>query len=409
MANYKFEVRDSAGQVHAGILQAGSVAEATSMAANNGNYVLNIAPASSSSSAQNLLEKMRNVKVEFGPGLRDVMDFTNQLGVMIRAGISIRNALAVIAPQVPNTKFRRVVEQLKDDVESGHPFSEAVARHPKVFSPLYINMVRASELSGSFGHMLERISGYLLQQAETRSMVIGAMIYPGIIAFMAITTTVFLLTFVLPTFSTLFEGKEDLLPKPTKFLIALSTYMRSYWYINIALVAMSAVGFFYAIQTPIGHEYWDRAKLKMPLFKRMFRALYITRGLNTMGELVNAGVPMLETLAITAEVSGNTLYKRMWEEVYTSVQQGNKIVTPLTNQTLLPVNVVQMISAGEDSGKLGEVMGDIAEFYSRELKATIKAVTSMIEPLMIVVMGFVVGFIAMSIILPIFKMSSLAK
>ena len=141
----------------------------------------------------------------------------------------------------------------------------------------------------------------------------------------------------------------------------------------------------------------------------MFRALYITRGLHTMGELVNAGVPMLETLAITADISGNTLYQRMWMSVHLSVKQGKKIAQPLARQNLLPGNVVQMISAGEESGKLGEVLRDIAEFYARELRSTIKAVTAMIEPLMIVLMGVVVGFIAMSIILPIFKMSSLVK
>jgi type IV pilus assembly protein PilC len=141
----------------------------------------------------------------------------------------------------------------------------------------------------------------------------------------------------------------------------------------------------------------------------MLRALYITRGLNTMGELVNAGVPMLDTLSITADVSGNTLYQRMWRNVHDSVKQGTKIAQPLQKQKLLPANVVQMISAGEESGKLGEVLRDIAEFYAAELRATIKGVTAMIEPIMIVLMGAVVGFIAMSIILPIFKMSSLVK
>lgn len=405
MPSYKFEVRDDAGQISSGVLQAGSLTEASSMATHQGGYVLNVAP----TGAHNALNKLRGVKIEFGPGLKDVMNFTNQLGVMIKAGISIRNAISGIAAQVQNTKFQKIIGQLKEDVESGQPFSEALAKHPKTFSTLYVNMVRASELSGNFGHMLERITSYLSQQVETRSMVQGAMIYPGIIAFMAISTTTFLLTFVLPRFTVLFEGKESLLPTPTVILLAISAFMRNFWYGIIAFFVLSGFGFYYGIKTPIGREYWDRIKLKIPLFRRMFRALYITRGLNTMGELVSAGVPMLETLEITAEVSGNVLYKRMWMDVHSAVEQGSKIAQPLAHQRLLPGNVVQMISAGEESGKLGEVMRDVAEFYARELRATIRTVTAMIEPLMIVLMGFVVGFIAMSVILPIFKMSALVK
>ena len=200
-----------------------------------------------------------------------------------------------------------------------------------------------------------------------------------------------------------------MLPKPTVFLMAISFFFRSFWYVILLALTLATVGFCYTIRTPTGRENWDKFKLKVPLFRRMLGALYITRGLQTMGELVNAGVPMLETLSITAEVSGNTLYKRMWQNVRNSVKEGNKIAHPLNQQNLLPQNVVQMISAGEESGKLGEVMRDVAEFYSRELRATIKIVTAMIEPLMIVVMGGVVLFIAMSIILPIFKMSSLVK
>jgi len=409
MQSYKYEVRDNSGQVNTGVVQAASVAEASGIALHYGNYLLNVSPVDELAGPRDLLARIRSVKVEFGPGLKDVMNFTNQLAVMIKAGISIRSAIAGIASQVSNAKFQRIINRMKSDVEAGQPFSEALARHPKVFSPLYINMVRASELSGSFGHMLERISNYLSQQIETRSMVRGAMIYPAIIGCMAVATTTFLLTFVLPKFITLFAGKEALLPKPTVILIAISSFMRNYWYGILLFAGAASVGFYYGVRTPTGREYWDRLQLKLPLFKRMLRALYITRGLNTMGELVNAGVPMLETLSITAEVSGNTLYKRMWKRVHSSVEQGSKIAQPLLAQNLLPSNVVQMVSAGEESGKLGEVLRDIAEYYSRELRSTIKAVTAMIEPLMIVVMGFIVGFIAMSIILPIFSMSKLVK
>jgi len=352
---------------------------------------------------------MLNFSVSAGPGLKDVSNFTNQLAVMIKAGISIRAALDGISDQTENPKFKEILVQVRKDVESGKSFSEALSKYPKTFSPLYINMVKASELSGSFGHMLERIVEYLNAQLETRQMVVGAMIYPCIIFVMAIGTTIFLLLFVVPQFVTIFKGHEHILPAPTKVLLFLSKFMKTYWYFLLIGAGAAAWSFFTMIHTQWGRLWWDKVKLTVPLFKKMFRALYITRSLHTMGELVNAGVPMLDTLAITADISGNQLYRRMWRAVYASVKQGKKISQPLTKSPLLPRAVVQMIAAGEESGKLGETLDSVSKFYNKELKATIKAVTSMIEPLMIICMGGIVGFIAMSIILPIFKMSQLVK
>jgi type IV pilus assembly protein PilC len=257
--------------------------------------------------------------------------------------------------------------------------------------------------------MLDRIAAYLQQELETRKLVIGASIYPGIIATMAIGVTVFLLTFVLPRFAGVFEGKEEALPGPTKFLMSLSDFMVGYWWIILILAAAAIGGFLMFVRTELGGFWWDRAKLSMPVAKRMFRALYISRSLHTMGELLNAGVPMLDTLAITGDISGNRLFRRMWRSVHSSVRQGRKIQTQLGKSNLLPKSVIQMVAAGEDSGKLGEVLDEVSDYYHRVLRDAIKAVTSMIEPLMIVLMGSVVGFIAMAIILPIFKMSSLVS
>jgi type IV pilus assembly protein PilC len=207
----------------------------------------------------------------------------------------------------------------------------------------------------------------------------------------------------------IFKGKEAALPLPTKMLLALSQFMVSYWYILIAAVAAAVWGFVLMLRTDWGRLWWDKVKLTVPLFKKLFRALYINRSMHTMGQLINAGVPMLDTIAITAEISGNALYRRMWRAVYAAVKQGKKISMPLQRSPLLPRSVVQMIAAGEESGKLGEVLDEVSEYYARELRAVIKGVTAMIEPLMIVAMGSIVGFIAMSIILPIFKLSSLVK
>ncbi|MGN6367219.1 MAG: type II secretion system F family protein [Phycisphaerae bacterium] len=408
MPSYRYEIKTPAGQVQAGVLSAASMSAASEMLRAQQGYILALAPIDATK-AKSSFSSVLNFSVSSGPGLKDVANFTNQLAVMIKAGISIRAAIEGIAEQTENPKFKEILVQIKKDVESGKSFSDALSKYPKVFSPLYINMVKASELSGSFGHMLERIVEYLNAQLETKQMVVGAMVYPCIIFVMAIGTTTFLLLFVVPQFVTIFKGHEQILPVPTKILLALSKFMRSYWYVLIVAAGAAAWSFWTMIQTQWGKLWWDKTKLTVPLFKRMFRALYITRSLHTMGELVNAGVPMLDTLAITADIAGNQLYRRMWRAVYASVKQGKKISQPLQKSPFLPKAVVQMISAGEESGKLGETLDSVSKFYNKELKATIKAVTSMIEPLMIVCMGGIVGFIAMSIILPIFKMSQLVK
>ena len=403
MPTYRYESKTSAGKIMSGVLTAANLGAASQQLRDRGEYILSLA----------IVEQQGKAKVSlnlsFGPSAKDVQNFTSQLAVMIRAGISIRSAIEGISDQVENPKFKTMLVQMKRDVESGKQFSDALLRYPKTFSPLYINMVKASELSGGFSKMLDKIAGYLAQQIETSSMVKGAMIYPGIIGTLAIGTTIFLLTFVLPRFMVIFKGKEAALPKPTKLLLWLSDFMVNYWYVILFGLAAATWGFFMMLRTEWGRVWFDKMKLTIPLFKKMFRALYISRSLHTMGQLINAGVPMLDTIAITADISGNTIYKRMWRNVYSAVKQGKKISQPLQASPLLPRSVVQMISAGEESGKLGEVLYEVSEFYSKELKSVIKTCTSMIEPLMIVVMGGLVGFIAMSIILPIFKLSSLVK
>ncbi|MHC4868622.1 MAG: type II secretion system F family protein [Planctomycetota bacterium] len=286
-------------------------------------------------------------------------------------------------------------------------FSEAIARYPKLFSPLYVSMVRASEMSGSFAKMLDRIASYLAQEVETRRMVVGASIYPGLIATMAVAVTVFLLTFVLPRFAAVFSGREDVLPGPTKFLMGLSSFMIDWWWMLIVAIAAGIFGGMLGLRTATGRLLFDRFKISCPGINKMFRALYISRSLHTMGQLLNAGVPVLDTIAITGDIAGNAMYRRMWRNVYGGVKQGRKIQQQLVRHTLLPKSVIQMIGAGEESGKLGEVLEEVSTYYHRVLRDAIKAMTGMIEPLMIVVMGSCVGFIAMAIILPIFKMSSL--
>ena len=358
---------------------------------------------------ESVLNKMKGFRVEFGPSRKDILHFTSQLAVMIRAGISIQDALDSIAEQADNAKFQVVLRDLKLRIEEGNSFSQALAEYPSMFNNLYVNMVAAAEASGSLSDMLQKLAEYLDQESETRSQVKSAMVYPAIIAVMAVGVTIFLLCFVLPRFTAIFAGKEHLLPTPTKLLMATSAFLRSWWYAIVPCIGAAFWAFYYFIGTTAGRLWWDKTKLFLPLIRTLCRSLYITRGLHTMGVLTEAGVPILNTLSITAHISGNVLYKRMWLGIHEEVRQGKKIASSLSRYKLMPGSVVQMIRSGEDSGNMAEVLQEISSFYARELKTVIKTVTSMIEPIMIVLMGLMVGFIAMSIILPIFKMSSLVS
>jgi len=406
MPTYQYQLKEADGHVVTGTTKAESLLLATQQVRELGGTIVDLMRLGDEQAPGRGI-----LGLQFGQRVRskDILAFTSQLAVMSKAGIGLTSALEGIGEQMKNLRMGQIVRTMKRDVEAGRQFSETLQRFPKVFSPLYVNMVRASELSGSFGHMLDRIGGYLTQQVETRRQVKGAMIYPIIIVVLAIATTIFMLTFVLPRFMVLFEGKEDILPVPTKVLLAMSSSLRGYWYIHLVAAAAIISGAVYFLRTDTGKVWWDGAKLKIPILKNLCHALYLSRGLRTMGELVNAGVPMLDTIAITAEVSGNVHYARVWHRVHAGVRKGQRISPTLSHSPLFPNSVAQMISAGEETGSLGEILSDVSEFYDRELRATIKAVTAAIEPLMIILMGGVVAFIAASILLPIFKMSQLVK
>jgi type II secretory pathway component PulF len=409
MNAYKYQIKRTGGQMMVGVLKAESQMIATQEArALGGTLVelvrLNEKDAEAGGWLAQLSDKFGN-----GVGSKEILAFSSQLAVMAKAGIGLTTALDSIGEQITTKGMGNVVRTLKHDVEAGRQFSEALQRFPKVFSVLYVNMVRASELTGSFGHMLERITEYLTQQAETKRQVIGAMVYPLIIVSMAITTTVFMLVFVLPRFMVLFKGREDILPMPTKILMAASASLTGFWYLYVLAAIGFAVGAHYFLKTDFGRTWWDMAKLKIPILRNLCHALYLSRGLRTMGELVNAGVPMLDTIAITAEVSGNIHYARIWQRVHLAIRKGQRIAPTLSRSAFIPVSVSQMISAGEETGTLAEILKDVSEFYDKQLKATIKTVTGAIEPLMIILMGGVVAFIAAAILLPIFKMSQLVK
>ena len=405
MPTYRYELQQESGDLFVGQIAAQSASSAASAIQQRGGRIVRLVPLQTTSGS--VLKKIWVVlNTGNGPKKRDILDFTTQLAVMVRAGISLRVSIDGISKHVENDKLKEILTAIKEDLEAGCTFSDAISKYPKLFSPLYINMVRASELSGSFGHMLDRIAKIITRQIETKKLIVGASIYPAVIGGLATVVTIFLLTFVLPRFAGVFAGKEAILPWPTKFLMGLSAWMVIYWWLVPIGMACIASGLVLLSKTERGCCAMDKMKLKFPVIRKMLRALYITRSLQTLGELVNAGVPMMSALEVTGNIAGNRNYHELWGKVANGVKEGRRINEVLDGTKLLPLPVIQMIAAGEESGKLGDVLEEISEYYDRVLRDAVKTFTSLLEPAMIVFMGGIVGFIAMAIILPIFKMSA---
>ena len=408
MPTYRYELQQESGDLLIGQIAAQTAAGAAQAIATRGGRIVRLVPLKNVETS--ILKKFWAImNTGNGPSKRDILDFTTQLAVMVRAGISLRVAIDGISKHVENDKLKVILTSIREDLEAGCTFSDAIAKYPKLFSPLYVNMVRASELSGSFGHMLDRIAKIITRQIETKKLIIGASIYPCVIGGLATVVTIFLLTFVLPRFAMVFEGKEEILPWTTKFLMDLSAWMVVYWWTVPIAIACIVACLVLVAKTERGLCFLDKLKLKFPIVRKMLRALYITRSLQTLGELVNAGVPMVNALEVTGNISGNRNYLALWSNVSDGVKEGRRINEVLDGTKLLPMPVVQMIAAGEESGKLGDVLEEISEYYDRVLRDAVKTFTSLLEPAMIVCMGAVVGFIAMAIILPIFKMSAVVS
>lgn len=335
----------------------------------------------------------------------DVIFFTTQLAVMIETGVSLSTALAGLIHQEQNPTFRAILEQLRYAVESGQDFSAALAKHPKLFDKTYVSLVKASEATGTLGEMLSRISEYLRRQHETISKVRASLTYPVVMLVMALAVTIFLLTWVLPQFTPIFASRGVDLPKATLVLMVVSDALIAHWYWWLAGLIVLIVSLVYAKRTPKGQEVWDSIKINLPIVGPAVKKVVISRSIRTLGVMVEGGVSMLDAIQLAADVSGNIHYERLWLRVLDQVTAGNEINDGLNDDRLFPPTLRQMIASGEETGKLNVVLGQASEFYDRQVEIALKTTTSILEPLMIAIMGVIVGGIGMALLLPIFSLS----
>lgn len=335
----------------------------------------------------------------------DLVYVTSQLSIMVQTGINLSAALRGIIQQEENLTLKALLAELRSNVESGEDFSTALARHPRYFDKTFVALVRASEQTGMLGEMLEKISNYQRKQLENGSKVRAAMAYPCLMLLIATGVTIFLLTFVLPKFEPLFSQRGRSLPITTQLMMTVSDSLIDYWYFWIAGVVVAIVASVLFKRSDRGRRKLDHLMISLPLIGPMFRKVVISRSINTLGTMIESGVPVLDAIQLSSEVAGNACYEKLWTDVLEKVSSGNPINQAIGNSPLFPHTLVQMIALGEETGKLDEVLARVSQYYDREVDTSLKGLTSIVEPLMIAAMGVVIGTIVLSLLLPIFQLS----
>jgi type IV pilus assembly protein PilC len=349
--------------------------------------------------------------LSFGSGLtdKDLVVFTRQFGTMINAGLPLVQCLEILSTQSENKVLRETIGEVKNQVEAGSTFSDALRRHPKVFDELYVNMVHSGEVGGLLDTILTRLAKHIEKAMKLKGQIKSAMIYPAAILGVAAIVITVLMIWVIPIFAKMFDelsGGKMGLPGPTQLVIDISNAFQSFWYIGIGIIVMGITGVKKYYATPNGRMAIDKFLLKTPVFGDLIRKASVAKFTRTLGTLLSSGVPLLDGLTICAKTSGNKVIEEALVNARVSISGGKTIAEPLTQSQVFPKMVTHMIAVGESTGALDAMFGKIADFYEDEVDQAVASLTSLLEPVMMVFLGVVIGFIVIAMYLPIFQMAS---
>jgi type IV pilus assembly protein PilC len=422
MPRYTYIALDSRGQESTGLVEASSTNEAIGELRRAGYFPTHVyedgatgaAPASQPRAAREKKAKAPRAERKSG-GMNIVlfqrktvkpkvlMIFTRQLATLIDAGLPLLRGLTVLSKQERDPTLKTTINKLADSVQGGSTFSEGLAQHPRIFNDLYVNMVKAGELGGVLEVVLTRLAEFQEKAQKIKNKVVAAMVYPIIVMVLAVGIMAFLLVFIVPRFQAIFHDMlgDKPLPSITVFVIGISTFMQEHWATMLVAVAIVIIGYKVAARTRAGRNLLDSVKLRAPLFGDLIRKTSISRFSRTLGTLVTSGVPILQALTITRETAGNNVIARAISQVHDSVKEGESIVLPLETSGAFPPMVISMIDVGEETGQLPEMLLKIAEVYDDEVDNSVAALTSLLEPIMIVFLAVVVGTIVIALFLPL--------
>jgi len=396
MPRFAYQTRELSGRSDSGVLVAPDASEAMRQLRHEGRVVLTLKEELASALPPAGPQKIRK---------EDIIFMANQLAVMVDTGVPLTDALDAISAQTDHSGLKKMVESIAAQVRSGVEFSKALEEHPKHFSRLFVAMMRASEASGTMGLMLTRVSEYMSSERDTIKRIKGAMVYPICMLTFCAIVVLALLIFVLPKFEKIYASKGAALPMPTKILLGMSHGVCDYWPFLLAGLAAAGTGAWAFLRSPDGKIFMDGLRINLPIVGPMYRKAYMSRSLRTLATMISTGVSVLEGLHITAEVAGNYYFEKIWKELAERIKEGAGMADELFKVPLIPRTVSQMISAGERTGKLGMVMNRVADFCEDDLKLAVKTITTMVEPMMIIIMGLLIGGIAMALLLPVFSIA----
>lgn len=403
---FDYKVRDREGKLVKGQLEGDNLPLVATRLREMGFAPIEIKPVSSVS----LKREIRIPGLSDRVNLKDVALMSRQLATMVAAGLTLVRALGVLADQIESKPLREAMLQVRQDVEQGSALSTSLERMPKIFPPLYISMVRAGEVGGELDAVLLKLSTTLEKQVELRQKVRSAMAYPTIVLCAVILIVTAMMIFIVPIFKKLFSSLHGQLPLPTRIVISISDVLASPWLALVVAVVVTAIVLFRRwIKTPGGREKWDRFKLRPPIFGPLTHKVALARFTSTFASLLSAGVPIIEALDIVAANSGNQIVADALVGAQAGVREGRSLSATLSQYSVMPIMVTQMVETGEEAGALDDMLDKVATFYDNEVKATVDSLTSILEPIIILFMGLCIGAIIISLYLPMFDYVKLVQ
>ncbi|MCX7831279.1 MAG: type II secretion system F family protein [Actinobacteria bacterium] len=397
-STFAYKVRDRSGKVISGAIEADSAQSVASKLRSMGYIVLEISEKKEAFSFSLSLRK----KVK----LKDLTVFARQFATMINSGVSITRALAILADQTENPTLVEVIKQLRKDVEAGLSLSEALAKQERIFPPIFINMARAGEAGGVLDEVLLRLAEHFEKDAAIKGKVKSALTYPVAVLVFSLLIATVMIVFVVPTFMNMFGSLGGNLPAATQMLVNLSNFIRSRWYIIIGVIAALVYAYRFINSTERGKYFFDSLKLRLPVFGALIKKMSLSKFSRTLSTLVASGVPILQALDIVADTAGNAVVSKSIKEARSSIKEGESISKPLSKSPVFPPMVVQMISVGEETGALDTMLKKIADFYDEEVEAMVESLTSLLEPLLMIFLGILIGGIVIALYLPMFSIIS---
>lgn len=406
MGTFQYTATDRTAKIVQGSMEAADERAVVAWLRTNGYYPIKVGQSGGVTEAAPSVVRLQ-IAFARGPSAQDVLAFTQQLATLLEAGMELDRSLAILLDLTDNERLRSILRGILTDIQTGSSFADSLAKHPRLFSRLYVNMVKAGEASGVLEVILARLGGFLERSKAVRDEVTSAMIYPALLLFVGGGAVVVMMNFVIPRFAQIFADTKQLMPLPTRILLAISGFTTDYWWVFIGLIIVGWISFRAYLQTEQGRARWDEWKLALPLLGSLIREIEVSRFARTFGTLLQSGVPVLNAVSIVRETVTNRMIASAMSKLQEGVKRGEGISGPLRATAVFPSFSIHMARVGEETGRLEEMLIKVADTYDERVRRTVKRLTSLLEPVLILSLGLIVGFIVLSMLLAIFSINEL--